>query len=121
MLIVIQSIENPIVDKLQIGIQIFLSREMLVLVLLNAAFGKTFHLDPERQLVNKQFVKVLDPFKQMALGLWQIGTIGLMIGVNFLQRLDSQKPSVQHNDSFLMEMICKGSNFSAKYLTVQEI
>jgi len=72
-------------------------------------------------LVNKQFVKVLDPFKQMTLGLWQIGTIGLMIGVNLLQRLDSQKSSVQHNDSIHMEFECKSSNFSAKKLSVQEI
>ena len=94
---------------------------MLVLVLLDAPLGEMLHLNPEGKLVNKQLVKVVDLIKQMAFRLGQIAAIGLMVGVNLLQRLDSQKSSVQHNDSILVKMVCKGSNFSAKNLTVQEI
>ena len=69
MFVIIQSLENPIVDKLHIGVQVLLGREMLLLVLFNAAFGKLLDLDPERKLIHKEFIKVVNPFKQLAFSL----------------------------------------------------
>jgi hypothetical protein len=87
---------------------------MLVLVLLDAPLGEMLHLNPEGKLVNKQLVKVVDLIKQMAFRLGQIAAIGLMVGVNLLQRLDSQKSPIQHNESFPMKTVCKSSNFFRK-------
>ena len=95
-LVIIQSLENPIVDKLHVGIQVLLGREMLLLVLLDATLGKLLDLDPERKLIHKEFIKVVNPFKQLTLSLRQVGTLRLVIGVYRLQRLDSQKSSIQH-------------------------